>query len=157
MLTAEQKAALAAEIAAPQYAALVAAGDDPALWEKLRTDKRPSPVPVAAIDVRRYLRAAGKLAAIEDDARFEADRSKRIAAQALVGALADFATFDLANPVFAAAVTRDLTACRTAGQIDDDDIAAIFAMGIADRPVLAAIGCGGATVSDVADARRALA
>lgn len=155
MLTTEQRAALAAEIATSPYAALVAAADDTALWNKLRTDTRPAPVPVASIDVRRYLRVAGKLAAIEDAVHFEADRTKRIAARALVGALADFATFDLANPVFAAAVARDLAACAAAAQIDRDDVAAIMALGTAPRPVLEVIGCGDVTVSDVADARRA--
>lgn len=138
-------AALAAEIAAPPYAGL----NDANLLAALNAKT----VAVAALiqsgDVRRLLMVAGKWPRIAALARglIAGTDDEKLAAVALVEALAEIESFDLTVEAYSGAANAQLDACVAVGLIEGAHKAAILALGTAsDRwvsrsfPGLAALG-----------------
>lgn len=86
-------------------------------------------IPIPAIEVKRTLQVRGKWAAIADAVDHEPTATTRIACRALVDAVNDFDSFDMSVPDYATAINAALDAVVATPLLDDDDKAAVLALG----------------------------
>ena len=137
--------ALAAEIAAPAYTGM----NDATLLAALNAKTVPVAVPVQSGEVRRLLMVAGKWPKIAALARglISGTDGEKLAAVALVEALAEIESFDLTVDAYASAVNAQLDAAIAVGLIETAHRAAILALGSVAKswvaltfPGLAALG-----------------
>ncbi len=140
-------AALKTEIDTDPLARGYAAMTDEQVAANMNAIDRPIPIP--AIDAKRYLQLQGKWGAISDDSRNSVVEATRRACLTLVDALADFAEFDMIDASVSAAVNGALDALVSTGHILATDKTAILALGDDRQSRGVEVGAGVVRVGDV--------
>jgi hypothetical protein len=110
---------------------------------------------IPSSDVIRYLMVAGKWSRIVAISRglVTGTDNEKLAALAIVEALANISSYNLDIPPYLGAIDRDLQALVAVDLITGDDKAAILALGNNKRSRVAELGWPPVYASDIAEAR----